>query len=147
LLLHELEQRRFAVKRQSSPDPWVSGRGPFYLKLGFSSVLAAGAGALIFLYWGLHISDPCPCTGDFCIFGDPATGGADAHLAGGAVGLGMLLGGIGLLIVTGTLVFLFRARVGHPFLSLVVGFPLLYVALLASIWLVARLAWGPTTCT
>lgn len=46
----------------------------------------------------------------------------------------MLLGGIGLLIVSGYLVYRLRTRLRHPFMSLIVGFPVFYSCLLASIW-------------
>jgi hypothetical protein len=122
----------------------LSGRR-FYLRLLLSSGLAAVVGALILFFWGFHVSNPCPCIG-FCIFGDPAASGADAHLAGGGAGLGMLLGGIGLLIVSGYLLYRLRTRLRHPFMSLIVGFPVFYSCLLASIWGVARGIWGPTRC-
>jgi hypothetical protein len=113
-----------------------------YLGLVFSSLLAAGLGAAIFIGWAFHVSDPCPCTGDFCIFGNPASSGADAHLNTGGAAVGMILGGVGLLLVSGYLAFRLRLLV-----ILIVGFPVLYGLLLLSIWAVARLAWGPTTCT
>jgi hypothetical protein len=46
----------------------------------------------------------------------------------------MLLGGIGSLIVSGYLVNRLRTRLRHPFMSLIVGFPVFYSCLLASIW-------------
>jgi hypothetical protein len=112
-----------------------------YLGLVFSSLLAAGLGAAIFIGWAFHVSDPCPCTG-LCILGNPASSGADAHLNTSGAAVGMILGGLGLLLVSGYLAFRLRLLV-----ILIVGFPVLYGLLLLSIWAVARLAWGPTMCT
>ena len=125
-------------------DGLSSGRRAFYISLFFSLLLAAGLGGATLLFWGIHMTDPCPCSGDFCIFGNPAAGGADAHLVGTVPGL--LYAGIGLLIVSGYVVWQFRRRLSHPFLSLIVGFPVLYGCLLASSWAVARVVWGPTRC-
>jgi hypothetical protein len=134
------------ASRPVTGDARLSSRGDFYLRLGLSLVLGAVVGVVILVFWAVRISDPCPCRGDFCILGNPSTGGADAHLGGGGAVLGVLCGGIGLLIVSGYLVSHFRIRLRHPFLSLVVGFPLLYIAMLAAIWAVARVVWGPTKC-
>lgn len=116
----------------------------FYLGLFVSLLLAAGVSGLTLVIWWFNTTNPCPCSGDFCIFGNPAAGGADAHLVGALPGL--LYGGVSLLIVSGYLIWQFRARLRYPFLSLVVGFPVLYGCLLASSWAVARLIWGPTRC-
>jgi hypothetical protein len=122
------------------------GRPAFYLGLALSLLLAAGIGAVILFFWGFHLSNPCPCTGGFCMLGNPATGGADAHLSGGGAGIGMLCGGVGVLGLLAFLVARFRTRLAHPFLSLTVGFPVLYGVLLAAGWTVARMVWGPTRC-
>ena len=115
----------------------------FYLGLALSVVLAAGASGLILLFWVFQMSDPCSCSGqDFCFFGNPATGGVDAHLAGAGWGLGLLFGGVGFLILATYLVVRFRL----PFMSLIVGYPVFYGGLLASTWAVARGVWGPTRC-
>jgi hypothetical protein len=53
-----------------------------------------------------------------------------------------LVGGIGLLIVSGYLVNRLRTRLRHPFMSLIVGVPVFYSCLLASMWGVARGIWG-----
>jgi hypothetical protein len=126
------------------PSADTAGRG-FYPGLVLSLLLAAAVGFVILVVRGFQIANPCPCTGDFCIFGNPATGGADAHLNSGWAVIGMALGGIGLLIASVYVVTRSRARLG--LLGLIVGFPLLYVVLLASVWGVARVAWGPTACS
>jgi hypothetical protein len=135
---------------ESSPmgplsPPSTEPTGAFYLGLVLSLLLAAGASGFILLIWFIAATT-CPCSPhDFiCIFGDQATSGAGAHLAGAAKGL--LYGGTGLLLLTGCAIFRFRTRLTHPFLTLNLGFPLFYGALLLSIWGVARGVWGPTTC-
>ena len=118
------------------------------LALGLLSLLlAAGVSLVILFFWGVSAT-MCPCSKqDFlCIFGDPATSGAGAHLGGAGVGMGLLYGGIALLITSGYLVYRLRTRLHHPFISLIVGFPVFYGCLLASIWGVARGIWGPTRC-
>jgi hypothetical protein len=147
-LQHDAEMAsRAPVAARAVPESTQTERSgtAFYLRLFLSLVLAAGVAALILLYW-LVSATTCPCSKqDFlCIFGDPATSGAGAHLAG--VGMGLLYGGIGLLILSGYLVYRLRTRLHLPFMSLIVGFPVLYGCLLASIWGVARGIWGPTRC-
>ena len=132
------------VVAESTPTEG-SGAG-FYLRLALSLVLSAGVSAVILFLWAFQISDPCPCTGGFCVFNNPAIGGADAHLAGAGWGLGLLSAGVGLLIVSGYLVFRLRMRLAHPFMTLIVGFPVFYGCLLASTWALARGVWGPTRC-
>ena len=120
-------------------------RRTLYLRLALSLLLAAAVGGLISVYFSIHTANPCPCDNEFCIFGYPASGGADAHLAGAVTGL--CLGGIGLLVVSAYLVWQFRKRLRRPFLALIVGFPVFYGCILASAWGVARMAWGPTRCS
>lgn len=145
-LVDQVPHARDAAARTVPDDARPLGRGAFYLRLALASLLAAGAGAVILFFWAFHISNPCPCTGGFCILGDPASSGADAHLDDGGVGLGMSLGGVGLLIVTGCLVSRFRTRLSHPFVTQVFGFTALYILALTTVWAVARGAWGPTKC-
>jgi hypothetical protein len=108
-------------------------------------LLAAAASAVILFIWVISAT-MCSCSPHdvICIFGDPATSGAGAHLAGAATGL--FFGGIGLLLPVGYMVFRFRGRLAHPFLILILGFPVFYGVVLLSIWGIARGVWGPTKC-
>jgi hypothetical protein len=127
------------------PQAEPIGGPAFYLGLVLSLLLAAGASAVIFFIWLLSATE-CSCPrNSLCILGEPATSGAGAHLDG-AVG-GLFYGGIGLLVLSGFMVVLFRKRLAHPFVLLIIGFPALYLVLLLSIWGVARGTWGPTACT
>ena len=150
VLRHDAEatSRPPVVSRPVREDSRRSSDAPaFYFGLALSLLVAAAVSGLALLVWGIHTSNPCPCTGDFCIFGNPAVGGADAHLASASAGLLDAGMGIGLLVASGYLIWRFRTRLSHPLLSLVVGFPVLYVCLLMSIWAVARMVWGPTRCS
>jgi hypothetical protein len=109
-------------------------------------LLAAAAGGLMSLYFSINTTSPCPCPSEdwFCMFGYRASGGADAHLAGAAASI--CYAGIGLFVAFGYLVWRFWTRLSFPFLTLVIGFPVLYGCLLTSAWAVARIVWGPTRC-
>jgi hypothetical protein len=145
-LLAALEHHpRHATEAAPLPPPLAESTpaSGFYLGLILSLLLAAGASAVILFIWLISATTvPCSPHDFICIFGDDATSGAGAHLAG--TGKGLLYGGIGLLLLSGYTVARLRARLTHPFLMLIVGFPLLYGVVLLSIWGVARGIWGPT---
>jgi hypothetical protein len=146
-LKHDALQATDSSASGPLPPPCADPAGgrAFYLGLVLSLLLAAAASAVILLIWVISAT-MCSCSPHdvICIFGDPATSGAGAHLAGAATGL--FFGGIGLLLPVGYMVFRFRGRLAHPFLILILGFPVFYGVVLLSIWGIARGVWGPTKC-